>query len=820
MVQVEEAERGSEAGWRDASILRCRRALRAATAPADRGALLRTLAWLRGGRVDPSAEGVTLTSDDEPEQARFGVRIVPDRSALWLLDDIGPKWWPSNLHVDPRDRRGVRPGFADAALRRLTDRTTYRSLAQKAAVRALLTQPPGSGLLASMPTGAGKSLVFQMAALRGREVQPGACVVVIVPTVALALDHQRSLARVRGLEGSLAVTGDLAPGGVREALDAFRRGEVPILLLGPEMALRDDVQASLAEAAAPRPLAFGLNGRLTHLVVDEAHIVESWGRNFRPDFQRLPDLLSRLRIANLEVRLVLLSATLPPAARALLRCDWGFGAPWLEVDARVPRYEHDVVVASFPHPDRRDEALDWVMDRVPRPTILYTTEVEAAEALHRRLGTRGHARLALFTGDSTAEARRAIVAAWADDDLDIVVATSAFGMGVDKPDVRSIVHACLPEGPSRWYQEIGRAARDGGQGVAVLLFTDRNGRDDDVDRARSLAMSGWLTRDLAEGRWTAMMDGAARREWVGAHLRVDVNLDAVREGLAPRPSDYNRMWNRSLLMLMQRAGVVRITSVVGSEGAARQAWGVEVRDPDLLGGLSSVWDRIFVVRERERLDAKAMFEPFASGVRYPRRDCLTRLAFELIEPLARVPPCGRCPDCRSHKVEPPTDLASGGLNAAWADAPPALVGLIPGLLLVEATDPTMTRGLGLLLRRLTALGVRQWVLPDALAEEAASQLARVPRALGLVMTFGEWSDAATLANLPTALILPVIDHDVDEIVARFVGWTEGSPARSGVLVAEPSRRVRGRRLDQWASRSAPIAEAALPTPSESVEVPS
>ena len=817
---MEETERGSDTGWRDASILRCRRALRAATASADRGALLRTLAWLRGGRIDVSAEGVALTSDDEPELARFGVRIAPDRSTVRLLNDGEPAWWPSSLHVDPKDRRGMQSGSADAALRRLTDRTTYRSLAQKAAVRALLTQPPGSGLLASMPTGAGKSLVFQMAALRGREVQPGACVVVIVPTVALALDHQRSLARMRGLEGSRALTGDLAPGAVRDALDAFRRGEVPILLLGPEMALRDDVQASLAEAAAPRPSAFGLDGRLTHLVVDEAHIVESWGRSFRPDFQRLPDLLSCLRRVNPEMRLVLLSATLPPAARTLLQRDWGFQATWLEVDARVPRYEHDVVVASFPHPDERDQALDWVMDRVPRPTILYATEVEAAAALHRHLQTRGHARVALFTGDSMAEERRAIVEAWADDGLDIVVATSAFGMGVDKPDVRSIVHACLPEGPARWYQEIGRAARDGGQGVAVLLFTDRDGRDDDVDRARSLATSGWLTRDLAERRWAAMMDGAERREWVGAHLRVDVNLDAIREGLAPRSSDYNRMWNQSLLMLMQRAGAVRIASVVGSEGAARQVWGVKVQDPDLLGGLPPPWDRIFVVRERERLDAKAMFEPFASGVRHPRRDCLTRLAFELIEPSARVPPCGRCPHCRSQAVEPSTDLPCGGLDAAWADASLALVGLPPGLRLVEATDPTMTRGLGLLLRRLTALGVGQWVLPDALTEEAAGLLARVPRALGLVMTFGEWAEAVTLADLPTALILPTTNYDVDEIVGRFVDWTEGSPARSGVLVAEPSRRVRGRRLDQWASRSAPIAEAALPTPSESVEVPS
>lgn len=803
----------SSLDWRGVSISRCRRALDAAAAPADRGALLRTLAWLKGGRIDVEADGLALAPSDEAEQVRFGFRIAADQSALWLRDDLGPAWWPGDLQVDPADRRALSPGSADAVLLRLTDRRAYRSLAQKAALRALLTQQPGSGLLASMPTGAGKSLVFQMAALAGREAAPGACVAVIVPTVALALDHERSLDGIRGLQGSLALTGDLAPTMLRERLDAFRRGEVPVLLLGPEMALREDVQAALAEAAAPEPLAFGLDARLTHLVVDEAHIVETWGRSFRPDFQRLPALLRRLRIVNPETRLVLLSATLPPAAREVLRRDWGSGAPWLEVDARVPRYEHDVVIASFRDSKARDDALDWVMDHLPRPTILYATEVEAAKVLHRRLALRGHARLALFTGDSTTEERRDVVRGWAEDDLDIVVATSAFGMGVDKPDIRSVVHACLPEGPSRWYQEIGRAARDGGQGVAALLFTDHGGSDDDVDRARGLALSGWLTRSLAELRWDAMKR-SERREWVGAHLRIHVDLDAVRDGLAGRSSDYNRAWNRSLLMLMQRAGTIEIASVSGADGDARQVWAVDVKDASLLGTSTSAWDLIFNLRERERAEAKAMFDPFLRGVRRPERDCLTRLAFELIEPSAWVPPCGRCPHCRSQRVNPPRDLPCGGLDAAWAGSSVLPGGLRRGVTLIDPADPSATRGLDLLLRRLTALGVAQWVVPDGLAAEVASRLATIPRALGLVMTFGEWSDVAVLADLPAALILPQGDHEGDEMLVRFVTWVEQSAGGVGALVTDPARRVRGRRLDQWASRSAPLAEATLPIPLE------
>lgn len=806
-------------GWRDVSLARCRRALDSATSPADRAALLRTLAWLKGGRADLGAEGIMLLPADEAEQIRFGYRLSADRSVLWLRDHSGPEWSPDSIHVDPEDRRSLRTGSADAVLLRVTDRSSYRSLAQKGAVRALLTQKSGSGLLASMPTGAGKSLVFQMASLFRREQIPGACIAVIVPTVALAIDHERSLQKMRGLENSQALLGDLSTTALRERLDAFRRGEVPVLLLGPEMALREDVQAALEEAASPEPAAFGLNARLTHLVVDEAHIVETWGRSFRPDFQRLPALLRRLRAVDPSLRLILLSATLPPAARRMLKRDWGTGTDWCEVDARVPRYEHDVLVASFKDIEARNEALDHAIDRIPRPTILYTTEVEVAKALYRQLTMRGYTRLGLFTGSSGSEDRRAVVKAWADDALDIVVATSAFGMGVDKPDVRSVVHACLPEGPSRWYQEIGRAARDGGQGIAVLLFTDNGSKNDDVETARGLAQSGWLTRNIAELRWEAMKN-SQRREWVGAHLRLHVDLDAVREGLGARSSDYNRAWNRSLLMLMQRAGMIEVTSVSGVDSDARQIWTVDVKDAQLLGTSAATWDKIFELREREATEAKAMFDPFLRGARNLKQNCLTQLAFELIEPSALPPPCGRCPHCRSQHITPPAELSCGGLDAAWASSTTFQSLFGPGVTLIEPEDFTTTRGLGTLVRRLTAMGVDQWVLPDEMAAEVAAIVATIPCAPGIIITFTEWTDTAILAELPTALILPIGEQGKDEMLERYVNWVKLSADRIGALVTDPSRRVRGRRLDQWASQFAPIAETALPLPPNLVEASS
>src|SRR5690606_5578234 len=104
----------------------------------------------------------------------------------------------------------------------------------------------------------------------------------------------------------------------------------------------------------------------------------------RPDFQRLPALVEALRQHNPDLRTVLLSATLTHSARDVLRQSYGQG-PWLEVHAGVPRYDFDLVVETYEDADQRDEILMQVIDRVPRPAIVYTTRVDHAEALYRRL---------------------------------------------------------------------------------------------------------------------------------------------------------------------------------------------------------------------------------------------------------------------------------------------------------------------------------------------------------------------------------------------------------------------------------------------------
>ncbi|MDB5412532.1 MAG: helicase-like protein [Rubritepida sp.] len=799
--------------WVERSIERCMRALAAAFSSADRMALLRSMIRLRGGRIDLADLNLTLTRDDYDLLGRFGLARTNSDQSLRLFEeeDIdGLDGLGAALRFEPAPRQAYESASPDGVLLRLTDHARYRTVTQKAATRALLTQPPGSGLMVSMPTGSGKSLLFQISANFEREVQPGACAIVITPTVALALDHERALSGMRGLESSKALTGDTPPAESEAVINGFRRGEVPILLLSPEKALAPSILAHLVEAARPHSVEYGLEARLTHVFVDEAHIIESWGRGFRPDFQRLPALLARLRSVNPSIRAVLLSATLPDASRSVLRAGWQLDGEWLEVDARLPRYEHDIVVANFESESQRRTAVDYLIDRAPRPAIVYTTQIADAGELVARLkdADHGYRRIELFTGDTGADDRRRIVQSWANDSVDLVVATSAFGMGIDKADVRSVIHMCLPEGPARWYQEIGRASRDNGQGLAACVFVDGS-QHSDVKQAYNLATSGWLTRDLAEQRWAGLLKAATDKRYVGEHLRMTLDLDAFREGLRPTAGDWNRGWNMTLLTLMQRAGVLRVLSVPTAGDQPEFAWTIEVLDAHALSSVDDVlWQKISEIRNAELAGAKADLDAFVAVMRSPKRACVTRTAFEIIEPLSFAPPCGRCPYCRDAKIAPPKHLAAAGLEKRWPSVSNFRTNLPSEVLLVSPDNLDLEKGLASLIKILTAAGVDQIVVPNGLATRAAEFMKKSSTRLGFVVESREWTGKNQLANAPTAIVLSPDIIQAQFMLDRVKNFRTSSTVPL-LVVSAPERELRGRRLDQSLSRFAPYGNDQL-----------
>ena len=817
--------------WLSQAIDRTVMALGACRAPGDRLAMVRELARLSGGRVELANYSVFLDPAEEPLLKRFGLARASNSAVMLVdgeLESIAPTL-DQALQIDPAERTLFEGGVADAALRRCMTHHAYRSITQKAAVSALLTMPDGASMMVSMPTGSGKSLLFQLAPLWWRRTDPGACVIVIVPTVALADDHQRTLSKIPGLAGSRALTSALNKGERQDVLDAFRRGEVPVLLLSPEAAF-GSARDGLLNAAAPPEEKFGLAGRLAAVFVDEAHIVESWGRSFRPDFQRLPSLVDALRALNPALRSILLSATLTPAACEVLKASYGHGE-WQEIHARTPRYDFDLAVRAFAEADDRDAVLLEAIDKVPRPAIVYTTRVDQADALHRQLiQERGYRRVGLFTGAITdGNERRRIVEDWAEHRLDLIIATSAFGLGVDKPDVRAVLHACLPETPARWYQEVGRASRDGHQGLGLALWTrtrpdERIGRrksqDDDEDaavsdeeQARSLAGGGWLSRPKAEARWLALRNTCSPTWDPDNRRRLKLSLDAAREGLGRFTGEKNRGWNRSLLNLLQRAGAADIEADAPIEGDDQtegpQTWDVILNDDGLLSEgptWKTAWDRIYVVRDAEQSQATRELDRFRRLMSGGYAGCLLRETYGLIEPKADAPDCGRCPDCRSRRVRGPTMLRPAGLQGIWSSQGASRSPLGGGLVLVSPSgDPDPAR----LVNRLVRAGIEQFIASREQAALLADLLAASPVRLGFVQDAEDWiAHERILPDVPTA-ILPSDTSELWRWLRAAQSLERQRPHQTLAFVADPSRRIDDRALHHFASQQAPIDEDVL-----------
>lgn len=814
--------------WLRTSLARTLLALRASTSVADRLVLIREACRLSGGRLDLASHSFVLSSEEEETLKRFGLAKASEGAVRLLTDDLDEiaEGLSSALRLDAEPRKLFATAAADAALRRCIGHTAYTSVTQKAAIGALLTMPDAATLMVSMPTGSGKSLLFQLAPLWWRREVPGACVIVVVPTIALAEDHERTLQSIPGLKGSRALTGAMAPAHRDEVLQAFRRGETPVLLLSPEAAF-GSARDALLNAAAPAEDKFGLAGRLMAVFVDEAHIIESWGRTFRPDFQRLPGLIDALADLSPALKTVLLSATLTPAARNVLRTTYVRGE-WLEIDARIPRFDFDLAVRAFADPAEREDVLLQAIDRLPRPAIVYTTRVDQAEALHRRLRQRGFKRVEVFTGATQGPDRQRIIRGWASQKFDLVVATSAFGLGVDKGDVRAVVHACLPETPARWYQEIGRASRDGHQGLGLTLFTrtraderrfsadedneDRPSRSDE-ELARRLAGAGWLSRPKAEARWTALVN-SCKPEWTeDGHRKLILSLDSAREGLGRYTGEHNRGWNRSLLNLLQRAAVVELRADPPSEdksgdGAVEpETWEVTLLDDRLVSpgeGWSDVWDLVFATRDAEKRQAIGELDRFRKLMSGVFEGCLLRETFALIEPGVDAADCGRCEDCRKAGRPPPTFVQPEGASHTWSRPEPPSSALGGGMLLV-GHEGDLPR----LIDRLARVGIEQIIASGERLQMIADALAKSPARFGFLHDLDDWlGPGRVIANVPTA-VLADDRTDLAKILDRAHALILDRPGQTLALVADPECQVDRRPLYHIASPQAPIHEQTL-----------
>lgn len=722
---------------------------------------------------------------------------VLDRSASQVRVDcipFAPSWLDGEPIVDANAVAGTQPGErtvyqdlpADPFFVDATGFNTYRSAGQRAAVRAAVGMPEDGTLLALLPTGSGKTEVaIAVAHLARRRT-----VVIVVPTVALAYDFERRFRHVVARLQPRAREEDLDFAWTNEtdgpARDRFKsllvQGRLPFLVTSPE-SMSGALLNTLRSAAD--------GGRLAALVIDEAHLVTQWGRDFRPEFRQLSnlrrDLLRRARVSGHEgFRTILLSATLGEPELTDLVGSFVDRDRGTFVAANVLRPEPDYWVAPITKRDVRDARVLEAVTRLPRPLILYVTSPGVAERWVDQIRRMGFVRAAAVTGKTPGLDRRDVlrglrVGAGSRSSYDVVVATSAFGLGIDNDQIRSVVHACLPETVDRWYQEVGRAGRDGHASAALLLPAHG-----DWDEAASLGVT-MLRPETAHRRWTAMWQRRDERD-----RATYVDLHATPRETAG--GSYSRRWNAQVLRGLQELGQIDRRQLSVDQAAALELplgdpdnpheWeqitllAVDAQSPAYFEDIWEPWRLSLLEDSRTALEAMTKAAQPAASVcwllanAYEPGSEIRQLFGESAVHAAPLADCGRCPGCRARGVQthapdlpsvpnrwPSMDTGSPELRRLMASAPTGT-----GLALILASQPSLTAAA--LASALLRHGVRFFAGVAPAPTEARKHI-----------VFVDGPDVM-LEDVPPvpALVVPGAGESIDQ---RWLVSSERTPMRDG-----------------------------------------
>jgi ATP-dependent DNA helicase RecQ len=472
--------------------------------------------------------------------------------------------------VPSRIERAAREAFGFESLRP----------GQHEAVSALAD---GHDVLAVMPTGYGKSAIYQVAGL----LLAGPTVVVS-PLIALQHDQATMIDEAPDAPDAVIINSTLNSSEIEEAWKDLGRKEAEYVFLAPEQLAKEDVVERL-RALGPRLF-----------VVDEAHCVSSWGHDFRPDYLRLGEVIEAL---GHPVVLALTATGSAPVREeiierlglrnALVRTH-GFDRPNLYL--AVERHESDK--------DKRRAVLDAAAD-AEKPGMVYVATRRDTTRYAEELQERG-IRAAAYHGGLKAGERSDVHDRWLEGDLDVVVATSAFGMGIDKPDVRFVVHAAITESLDSYYQEIGRAGRDGEASRVALHY-----------RAEDLGLRSFFNSGPPDAAELSRVFDA-------------VEAGAARVGVIAEETGLNQRRVSGLLNLLEEAGAVTL----GAKGA-RAATG--------RASAEAAAEALEAAESRERIEQSrlAMMRAYAE-TRECRRQVLLGYFGDSI-----AGPCGNCDTCES-----------------------------------------------------------------------------------------------------------------------------------------------------------------------------
>ncbi|MBR6493625.1 MAG: RecQ family ATP-dependent DNA helicase [Paludibacteraceae bacterium] len=333
----------------------------------------------------------------------------------------------------------------------------------------------GKDTLALMPTGGGKSICFQVPTLVKAHDNPDKRLcLVITPLIALMRDQVANL-QARGIHAAAVYTG-MSWDKQRVALDNCLYGPYHFLYCSPERLESEEFRKRLKD------LPIGL------IAVDEAHCISQWGYDFRPSYLNIAAVRALLP----DVPVLALTATATPETVEDIQDKLGFR----EHNVLKKSFHRDNLTYVVRRTDNKDEQVAHILSKVPGSAIVYVRNRKRAQELAEFLQTD------YYHAGLTTKERNERQQAWTEGKTRVIVATNAFGMGIDKPDVRLVIHYDLPNTLESYYQEAGRAGRDGQTAYAVLLYNEA----EDKAKARKRIVDNYPPKEFVESVYHKTMD--------------------------------------------------------------------------------------------------------------------------------------------------------------------------------------------------------------------------------------------------------------------------------------------------------------------------